>query len=146
MAGIAGARERLGRRLGWLEELPPEPVPLPLLRTSPAGFTIALSALIDRSEDIHSRPVLLTMPPLSQQLPAEARVLLNECPAYDARIRALAAKRGTPWVELTGPAPDGAFTVDGLHLTAAGQQLAADRVYETLEKAGLWAALAGRAR
>ena len=122
----------------------PELTPAPFLRTSPERFSAALSALVDRTRNIRGLPVLLTLTPISEQTPPDVRALLEECAAFNARIRTVAAQRGVPLVELAGDAPDGAFTVDGLHLTAIGQQWAADRVYETLEAAGLWATLARR--
>jgi len=137
---------RIGRRLGWLADPISETAPAPFLRTSPAGFSAALSALVDRTRDIRGLPVLLTMTPMSEQTPPDVRALLEECAAYNARIRTVASQHGVPLVELADDAPDGAFTVDGLHLTATGQQWAADRVFETLEAVGLWAALARRMR
>ncbi len=137
---------RLRRRLGWLAELAPEPTPVPFLRTSPAGFSAALSALVDRTRDIRGQPVLLTMTPMSDQTPPDVRAFLEAYAVYNARIRSVASKRGVPLVELAADASDGAFTVDGLHLTAIGQRWAADRVFETLETVGLWEALARRAR
>jgi lysophospholipase L1-like esterase len=139
---------RTGRRLGWWANpaYAPEPVPAPFLRTSPERFSAALSALVDRTRDIRGLPVLLTMTPLPEQTPPDVCALLEEYTAYNARIRTVASQRDIPLVELADDAPDGAFTADGLHLTATGQQWVADRVYKTLETAGLWAALARRVR
>lgn len=139
---------RISRRLGRLVDpaYAPETAPAPFLRTSPARFSAALSALIDRSRDIDSRPVLLTMTPMLEQTPPDECALRAECSAYNARIRAVAAKRGIYVVELASRAPAGALLTDGLHLTAIGQQWTADRVYETLKAAGLWDTLARRAR
>ena len=132
---------RIQHRLGRLTDPVPETTPAPFLRTPPERFAAALSALIDRTRDILGRPVLLTMTPMSEQMPPDERTLLEEYAAYNVRIRAMASQRGVPLVELADDAPDGAITVDGLHLTTIGQQWIADQVYTTLEAAGLWAEL-----
>lgn len=138
---------RIGRQVGR-PEMPayaPEPRPMPFFRTSPAGFSAALSALIDQARDIRSRSVLLTMTPLAEGTPPDVRAIFGECAAYNMRIRAMAEKRGIPLVDLADPMSIDAFAADGLHLTSVGQQWAADRVFSVLEAAGLWAALARRA-
>ena len=119
---------------------------MPFFRTSPAGFSAALAALIDRTRDIGSRPVLLTMTPLAEDAPPDVQAIFGECAAYNMRIRAMAEKRGVPLVDLADPMSTDAFAADGLHLTSAGQQRAADRIFATLEAAGLWATLARRER
>jgi lysophospholipase L1-like esterase len=137
---------RISWRLGWLADPVPERVPAPFPRTSPEGFSAALAALVDRAQDIGSQPVLLTMTPVSEQMTPEARALLADYAAYNARIRAVAAQRDVPVVAFSGRAPAGAFVPDGLHLTDSGQQWVADQVYTALEAVGLWAALARRAQ
>ena len=139
---------RIGRQLGR-PEMPayaPEPTPMPFFRTSPAGFSAALAALIDRTRDMGSRPVLLTMTHLAEDTPPDVQAIFGECAAYNMRIRAIAEKRGVPLVELADQMSEDAFALDGLHLTSAGQQWAADRVFSALEAAGLWATLARRKR
>jgi hypothetical protein len=136
----------ISRRLGWLADPIPETAPAPFLRTSPAGFSAALSALIDRTRDIRGKPVLLTTTPLPEQIQPDVRALFEACSVYNAQIRAMASRRGVTLVELADHAPDGAFAVDDLHLTPVGQQWAVDRVFSVLEAAGLWVALARRVR
>ena len=139
--------QRISQRLGWTaaQDYAPELTPQPFPRTTPAGFSAALAALIDRTHVIGSRPVLLTTTPISPQSPAAmhdaAPAGVDECAAYDERIRALAAQRGVTLVELPDDLPADAFTSDGVHLTAAGQAQIADRVFAALETAGLWADL-----
>ncbi len=140
--------QRLGGRLGlWQGRLAiPEPEPQPLPRTTPAGFSAALAALVARTHDIGARPVLLTMTPLAGAEMPDVLASRRDYAAYNARIRELAGQRDLPLVDLAAGAPAGAFAADGFHLTAAGQAWAAGRIYETLEGARLWEALARRAR
>lgn len=144
-AGQAQA-ERVGRRLGWVAEPARELTPMPFLRTSLAGFSATLSALVDRTRDIRSQPVLLTTTPLSEQTPPDARAPFEQFAECNVRTRTLAAQRDVPLVELTDHAPEDAFTADGIHLASAGQRWVADRVFATLAAAGLWDALARRAQ
>jgi lysophospholipase L1-like esterase len=139
---------RIGRWLGWTDAptYAPEVTPQPFPRTTLAGFSAALAALIDRTYVIGSRPVLLTTTPVSPQSPAAAHDALNECAVYDDHIRALAVQCGVPLVELPDDLPTDAFSADGVHLASTGQAWAADRVFATLETAGLWTALARRAQ
>jgi lysophospholipase L1-like esterase len=138
----------LGGKLGLRKErlMIPELQPQPFPRTTPAGFSAALNALVARTNDIGARPVLLTMTPLAIEETPGVQASRIDYAAYNARIRELAGERDLPLVDLAAGAPGDAFEPDGFHLTAAGQRWAADRVYDTLDSAGIWDALARGAR
>jgi lysophospholipase L1-like esterase len=138
---------RVLRRLeGWLPgptvELEAQPFP----RTSPGGFSAALTALVARTREIGARPVLLTMTPLADEETPDLQAFRADYAACDARIRELARQHALPLVDLAAGVPDDAWEPDGLHLTAAGQRWVADRVYGRLDRAGIWEALAKGAR
>ncbi len=143
---VAARAERLGRRLGRLSGPLPELAPQPFPRTSPAGFSAALAALVARTRDIGARPVLLTMTPLAGTETSETRARQGSYGLYNGRIQALAEQRRVLLADLSAGAPGDAFEPDGVHLTASGHQWAAERIYETLAAAGVWAALAGEGR
>jgi len=130
--------ERLGRWALPMPELTPQPFP----RTSPAGFSAALAALVARSEVIGARPVLLTMTPLAREETPGVQALRGVYGAYNERIRKVALRYRQPLVDLSDGVPDDAFEPDGFHLTASGQRWAAERIYEPLAVSGVWAALA----
>ena len=138
--------ERLGRHFGWLKAPTREPTPLPFPRTTLKGFSATLSALIDRTRDIGSQPVLLTTTPVSDRTAPEMGTIAEAYPACNERARTLAAQRRVPLVELAERAPADALTADGVHLSAAGQRWAADRIFTSLKAAGLWDALARKAQ
>lgn len=146
--------ERLSRYLGrvlssskgWLPGPTVELEARPFPRTTPAGFSAALAALTARTQEIGARPVLLTMTPLAKEEMPGPQSSRADCAAYNARVRELARQSALPLVDLAAGAPDGAFEPDGFHLTAAGQVWVADRVYDTLDRAGIWEALARGAR
>ncbi len=129
---------RLGRRLGWLPEPELETMEQPYARTSGQGFSAALAALVARSRDIGAWPALLTMTPLAEAAMPGVQARLATYPDYNARIRALAARRPCPLVELAVGAPAEALESDGFHLSAAGQLWAADQVFHQLAAVGLW--------
>ena len=138
--------ERLSRSIDWPMIPAPEPEPQPSPRTTPSGFSAALTALVARTREIGARPVLLTMTPLADEEMPGLQAFRADYAAYNARVRELARQRALPLVDLAAGAPDDAWEPDGLHLTAAGQRWVADRVYDRLNRAGIWEALAKRAR
>ena len=137
--------ERLGRRLGWLAAPVPEPKRRGLPRTTLDGFAAALESLVLRTRAIHAQPILLTMTPLAPHDTPGVKMRLAAYPAYNTRVRRLAAEHHLLLVELSSGAPTQAFDADGFHLTRDGQTWVAGQVYDQLRAAGLWTGLARRA-
>ena len=138
--------ERLGRKLGWLAVTAPEPGRSGVPRTTLEGFAAALESLALRTRAIAAQPILLTMTPLAPHDTPGVQMRLAAYPAYNARVRQIAAEHRLPLVELSSGAPPQAFDADGFHLTKDGQTWVAGQVYDQLQAAGLWTGLAHRAR
>jgi len=141
---------RLARPRDLLPAAAPEDVPQPFPRTSAAGFADALAALVARTRTIGARPVLLTMTPLADAETEATRSRAATYTAYNRIIRTVAAQARVPLVELAQHPADGIplaslLLPDGVHLTATGQDWAAEQVFRQLAAAGFWQTLAEEA-
>ena len=137
--------ERLGRRLDWLAAPVPEPERRGLPRTTLGGFAATLESLVRRTRAIDAQPILLTMTPLAAHDTPGVQIRRATYPAYNARVRQIAAEHHLPLVELSTGAPPHAFDADGFHLTKDGQTWVAGQVYDQLEALGWWTELVHRA-
>lgn len=133
---------RIGRAVGWPAPRP-ETTIQPRPRTSPAGFAVALRALLDRAALLGARPVLLTMTPLANTSAEGVRNRGASYTAYNHIIREVAACNRVALVDLTVGAPPGMWLADGFHLTVAGQAWVAAQVFAQLAAPGMWRAPLG---
>jgi len=140
----------LARRGRPLPAAQPEEAPQPFPRTSAAGFADALAALVAATRAIGARPVLVTMTPLADAETEATRSRAATYAAYNRIIRTVASQARVPLVALALRPADGIplasiLLPDGVHLTAAGQDWAAEQIFRQLAAAGFWQTLAEEA-
>lgn len=98
-------------------------------RIPPDDFRAILSWLVQETREIDAQPVLLTLPPLSPQLPADRRIEFSRHSQYNSIIRATARETGAPFIEVSHRFSSGQpWLEDGVHLSAAGETEIAERV------------------
>ncbi|HUX14885.1 MAG TPA: SGNH/GDSL hydrolase family protein [Phycisphaerae bacterium] len=96
-----------------------------LPRVSLAAFVANLEEMLDRAAAFGMEPVLCTLTPSFRPEPHPA-----DCRAYDAALRAVAARRGVRLADASGIGAD--LMLDGLHLSADGHLAYADIVMAAL--------------
>ena len=86
-----------------------------LPRVSLAAFVANLEEMLDRAAAFGMEPVLCTLTPSFRPEPHP-----TDCRAYDAMIRAVAARRDVRLADVSGL--DESHALDGIHLNDAGQR------------------------
>jgi lysophospholipase L1-like esterase len=108
-----------------------EQPPMPRPRVGPRTFYAALAWLVARAQRDGAWVGLVSLTPVSMGLPQRQR---QQYARYDDLLRRLAHRRKVPLFDLQAAAvpafdPSSMWMPDGLHLTAAGQEWLAQRLY-----------------
>ncbi len=102
-------------------------------RIPPESFSLILAWLARRSQRAKIRAVLLTPTPVSSHLPAGRRTEFAHWAEYGTLIREVARSLDTAMIELSHTFPDvSPWAEDGVHLSAEGEKIVAERVWQAL--------------
>lgn len=141
-------RSYLGRAIA--NRLSPLPAPDLEAESRPASgprvpletYRLILAWLALATRRRGAQPVLLTLAPLSPDLPLTAEREFARWPDYNAAIRELARNLDVPFIEISHKLPgEQPWLADGVHLSAAGEATVADRVWNALQRPTLAPAL-----
>ncbi|MCO6449865.1 MAG: hypothetical protein J5I90_03650 [Caldilineales bacterium] len=107
-------------------------------RIPPDAFRVIMTWMIKQCQRLRAQPVLLTISPLADDLDIERTYEFARWAEYNGLIRDLARRLETPVAEISHRllGEQGWFP-DGVHLTAQGQAVIAERVWHILHRPNL---------
>ena len=135
-------RNAMLRRLGYL--LSPLPETQPSRETSSQvpldAFLAILGWMMRQARAMDALPALVTMAPLAPDLADDPHFGL--CSRYQTALRDAAREMEAALIEIDFLMPEGSWQGDGVHLTARGQEVVAQRVFKNFQRPPIAAHLA----